>query len=127
MDFKLSEEQDMIIKTTRDFVVNELYPHEVEIENTGDTLWLVSRSAPKGTVRLGVKILAEGGELIDEVHGSPSLSRAVAPGETVSLTIVRAAPNDAGQYKLKIDLLDQDICWFEQHGSEPLEMKFAVA
>ena len=35
MDFKLSEEQDMIIKTTRDFVVNELYPHEVEIENTG--------------------------------------------------------------------------------------------
>ena len=35
MDFRLSEEQDMIIKTTRDFVVNELYPHEVEIENTG--------------------------------------------------------------------------------------------
>jgi len=35
MDFKLSEEQDMIIKTTRDFVVNELYPYEVEIENTG--------------------------------------------------------------------------------------------
>ena len=35
MDFKLSEEQDMIIKTTRDFVVNELYPHEVEIEQTG--------------------------------------------------------------------------------------------
>ena len=35
MDFKLSEEQDMIIKTTRDFVVNELYPHEGEIENTG--------------------------------------------------------------------------------------------
>ena len=35
MDFKLSEEQDMIIKTTRDFVVNELYPHEAEIEQTG--------------------------------------------------------------------------------------------
>ena len=36
MDFKLSEEQDMIIKTTRDFVVNELYPHEAEIEQTGE-------------------------------------------------------------------------------------------
>lgn len=35
MDFRLSEEQDMIIKTTRDFVVNELYPHEAEIEETG--------------------------------------------------------------------------------------------
>ena len=35
MDFKLSEEQEMIVKTTRDFVVNELYPHEAEIEETG--------------------------------------------------------------------------------------------
>jgi acyl-CoA dehydrogenase len=35
MDFNLTEEQQMIIKTTRDFVVNELYPHEAEIEETG--------------------------------------------------------------------------------------------
>jgi acyl-CoA dehydrogenase len=35
MDFNLSEEQLMIIKTTKDFVVNELYPHEKEIEETG--------------------------------------------------------------------------------------------
>ncbi len=35
MDFNLSEEQQMIVKTTRDFVVNELYPHEAEIEETG--------------------------------------------------------------------------------------------
>ncbi|MFO0994454.1 MAG: acyl-CoA dehydrogenase family protein [Hyphomicrobiales bacterium] len=35
MDFALNEEQQMIVKTTRDFVVNELYPHEAEIEETG--------------------------------------------------------------------------------------------
>jgi acyl-CoA dehydrogenase len=35
MDFNLSEEQQMIIKTTKDFVVNELYPHEAEVEETG--------------------------------------------------------------------------------------------
>ena len=35
MDFLLSEEQRMIVKTTRDFVVNELYPHEAEVEATG--------------------------------------------------------------------------------------------
>ncbi len=35
MDFNLSEEQQMIVKTTRDFVVNELYPHEKEVEETG--------------------------------------------------------------------------------------------
>ncbi len=35
MNFNLTEEQQMIIKTTRDFVVNELYPHEKEVEDSG--------------------------------------------------------------------------------------------
>jgi acyl-CoA dehydrogenase len=35
MEFSLTEEQQMIVKTTRDFVVNELYPHENEIEESG--------------------------------------------------------------------------------------------
>src|SRR5580658_2100910 len=35
MDFSMSEEQQMIIATTRDFVERELYPHEQEIERTG--------------------------------------------------------------------------------------------
>src|SRR5882724_4827874 len=35
MDFSLSDEQRLIIKTTRDFVRNELEPHEAEVERTG--------------------------------------------------------------------------------------------
>ena len=35
MDFSLTEEQQLIVQTTRDFVVNELYPHEAEVESTG--------------------------------------------------------------------------------------------
>ena len=35
MDFGLSEEQQMIVDTTRSFVENELYPHEAEVERTG--------------------------------------------------------------------------------------------
>jgi acyl-CoA dehydrogenase len=36
MDFALTEEQTMIVKTTRDFVENELFPHEDEVERTGE-------------------------------------------------------------------------------------------
>jgi acyl-CoA dehydrogenase len=42
MDFGLSEEQQLIIKTTRDFVRQELVPHEREVETTGvlrEELW----------------------------------------------------------------------------------------
>lgn len=36
MDFNLTEEQRMIVDTTRAFVEHELYPHEAEIERTGE-------------------------------------------------------------------------------------------
>ena len=35
MNFELTEEQRMIVETTKAFVENELYPHENEIEETG--------------------------------------------------------------------------------------------
>lgn len=35
MDFSLTDEQQLIIKATRDFVSRELYPHEKEVEETG--------------------------------------------------------------------------------------------
>ena len=35
MDFALTEEQQLIIKSTREFVEQELYPHELEIEHSG--------------------------------------------------------------------------------------------
>jgi acyl-CoA dehydrogenase len=36
MDFSVSEEQQLIIKTTRDFVRQELVPHEREVESSGE-------------------------------------------------------------------------------------------
>lgn len=35
MDFGLSDEQRMIVETTRAFVETELYPHEAEVERSG--------------------------------------------------------------------------------------------
>lgn len=36
MNFGLSEEQEMIVSTVRAFVENEIYPHEDEVERTGE-------------------------------------------------------------------------------------------
>ncbi|MDZ7600005.1 MAG: acyl-CoA dehydrogenase family protein [Hoeflea sp.] len=35
MDFGLTQEQEMIVETTRAFVETELYPHEAQVERTG--------------------------------------------------------------------------------------------
>ena len=75
---------------------------------------------------LGVKMLDGAGNLLEEFHGDPPLPRAVAPGESVALTVKCHAPQVAGAYTLKIDLVDQHICWFEDKGSTPLILHFEV-
>jgi acyl-CoA dehydrogenase len=36
MHFGLGFEQEMIVDTVRSFVENEIYPHETEVERTGE-------------------------------------------------------------------------------------------
>lgn len=99
---------------------------EFEVENIGDTLWLVSRRAIPGTVRVAARVLDEEGAILYEVHGVPSIDLPLSPGEQVSLSFERRAAYAVGSYTLKIDLIDQDICWFEEQGSEPLLLSFEV-
>ncbi|MEO8436173.1 MAG: class I SAM-dependent methyltransferase, partial [Pyrinomonadaceae bacterium] len=108
------------------FSSNEGMQVLIELENTGDTVWLVNRRAPKGTVRLGVKIIDDADNVVDEFHGVPALPRALAPRERVTLRINRAAPQNPGHYTMKIDLIDQEICWFEERGSRPLMVRIKV-
>lgn len=100
---------------------------ELEIENTGDTLWLAGRETRTGVVMPGVRIRDASGILVSEFHGEPPLPRAVAPGETVSLKIEHAAPQRPGRYELKLDLVAQHVCWFEDAGSEPFRFQFEVS
>ena len=99
---------------------------QFEIENTGDTLWLAGTETHTGVVMPGVRISDKAGTLVSEFHGQPPLPRAVAPGETIRLRIEHAAPQRAGSYTLKLDLVDQQVCWFEDAGSEAFEVTFEV-
>ena len=97
------------------------------IENAGDTLWLTGQTVRAGIVMPAVRVFDDAGALVSEFHGEPLLPRAVAPGEIVNVRIEYIAPRRAGAYTLKLDLVDQHVCWFEQRGSEPLFIRFDVA
>jgi acyl-CoA dehydrogenase len=53
MDFALSDEQEMIVKTVRSFVENEIYPHEAEVERTGIVPPEVATAIKQKTLDLG--------------------------------------------------------------------------
>jgi acyl-CoA dehydrogenase len=53
MDFGLSDEQELIVRTVRDFVERELYPLEAEVERTGHVPIEVGREIQKKVKALG--------------------------------------------------------------------------
>ncbi|MGI9393476.1 MAG: acyl-CoA dehydrogenase family protein [Boseongicola sp.] len=53
MNFGLSEEQQMIVDTVRDFVEREIYPHETVIEQSGDVPKDVAAEIKRKTIELG--------------------------------------------------------------------------
>jgi acyl-CoA dehydrogenase len=54
MDFGLSEEQRMIVETTRAFVETELYPHEAMVERTGGVPLELIRELQKKAMAAGL-------------------------------------------------------------------------
>lgn len=54
MDFALTEEQRMIVETTRDFVESELYPHETLIERSGELPMDLVREIQKKAMAAGL-------------------------------------------------------------------------
>ncbi len=69
MDFSLSEEQKLIIKTTKNFVEKELYPHESFIEENGhlprDLIKEIQQKAIKVGIYAANMPLEEGGGGLD--------------------------------------------------------------
>ncbi|MEP1354610.1 MAG: acyl-CoA dehydrogenase family protein [Tateyamaria sp.] len=53
MHFGLSDEQEMIVSTVRSFVENEIYPHEAEVERTGEVPHGLGEAIKQKVIDLG--------------------------------------------------------------------------
>ena len=73
MQFGMTEEQAMIVETTRAFVENELYPHEAEIERTGHLDMDVIKDVQKKAMEAGLYAA----NMPEEVGGARAPRRAV--------------------------------------------------
>ncbi|HYN86324.1 MAG TPA: methyltransferase domain-containing protein [Pyrinomonadaceae bacterium] len=108
------------------FAAGESARVALAVENTGDTVWLKGTAARRGAVMIALRLFDASGALVEERHGEPPLPRALAPGEGARVALTLRAPDAAGPYTLKIDLVAQHVAWFEQRGSEALALPFVV-
>ena len=71
MDFALTQEQEMIVDTTRQFTERELIPHEEKVESTqqqNETVHHVETNPNNNTVENSVETKKENGAHIETVQ-----------------------------------------------------------
>ncbi len=100
---------------------------KARLTNTGDTLWLSrisdNRDRGEGEVRLAYRIICDSNEV---AQGRAFLPHDIGPGQSAELELRFTAPSQPGTYRVKLDMVDEMISWFEEKGSEPAWLELTV-
>jgi SAM-dependent methyltransferase len=94
----------------------------VELANTGDTLWLAAPAGGDGRVRLGLELLAADGRMLARDFARVALEADVPPGGVASVRVAVELPDEGGPVELKLDLVAEGVCWFEDRGSQAVRL-----
>ena len=89
----------------------------VTARNTGNTVWIAGRE--RGHVQLGLQLLAADRQVLARDFARAPFTGRIGPGESVAIAVNVVLPDPTTPYVLKIDLVDELICWFEDAGSKP--------
>ena len=73
-----------------------------------------------GRVRLGLQLLTPERRLVDQDFARGTLPADVAPGIRVEVPVEVHLPDPAVPYVLKLDMVDEHVCWFEDRGGRPV-------
>ena len=102
---------------------NELVYVSLRLHNTGSEPWTVDGSQ---IVTMAYRWLTQSGQVLvaDGVHFK--LRHAVAPGSFIDEQVVIETPIQTGSRILRIDLVAEQIAWFSDLGSSPLDLPVEV-
>jgi SAM-dependent methyltransferase len=92
------------------------------ITNTGTAHWLHQGPHIFGLVRLACHLYDEHGTLLNLDHFRHELPNAVAPGETITMTVAVPVP-DRRPCEIAFDLVAEGVRWFEKEGSKPVPVR----
>jgi hypothetical protein len=95
------------------------------VKNSSAVLWPYGGKADgQYQVRLGNRWVDQQGTASDD--GRALLSYDLRPGDTAEVAITVNAPRTSGKYILEFDMVQEQVAWFRDMGSEPLQLSLAV-
>jgi SAM-dependent methyltransferase len=96
---------------------------DVRVKNVGNQAWHASEGA-SNYVRVGVQLLDRDMKLVDRDYHREPLTGGLAPGNSCTIHVDCRAPDAAGRYGFKIDMVREAVAWFEATGSSPAIQMF---
>lgn len=90
-----------------------------QCENTGQSTWLSKPRPFGGYVTFGVKLLTPAGRLLDDTQGRQNLPQDVPPGSSTKVVSeVSLERLEVGRYRILFDMVNEQVNWFQNKGSE---------
>lgn len=87
----------------------------IKVKNTSDTTWIKDSPFPWGTVNVGIQRILN--DKVDIDFKRIPIPHNIEPGNDFDIAI---SLNDLrGSKYIKIDMVIEGICWFEQYGNKP--------
>lgn len=99
---------------------------QVEVENPTDTVWLRKGVQGRGYVRVGAHLLASDGSMKQFEFGRSELPHDLGQDDRVQVVVNLRAPQQQGEYVVRLDLVNEGICWFEEEGSQTADVGLSV-
>jgi hypothetical protein len=97
----------------------------LRVTNESPGPWVFEAAADRG-IKLGVRLRAPGSAFYLDYDRHAPARGALAPGGRIELAVAIWAPEQPGEYELKLDMVDEHVTWFEDQGSPPLLWRLSV-
>ncbi|HKG15570.1 MAG TPA: hypothetical protein VKB12_19780 [Pyrinomonadaceae bacterium] len=106
---------------------------QVHVRNASEVLWWArgaeqnDRSDNKFYLAAGNRwFKADGATLVTDMDGRHGLLKDLKPGEETEVPLLVTAPKAPGEYVLEVDLVQEQVAWFSDKGSQTARAKVTV-
>jgi hypothetical protein len=102
---------------------------QVRVKNVSPVAWKVRGGGGDNRYYIAVGnrwFRADGTTLITSMDGRIGLPENLAPNQETTAALLIRAPQEPGEYVLDLDLVQEQVTWFHDRGSETVKTKVTV-
>lgn len=101
---------------------------QVTVSNQSPNAW-PAMGAPNGRFAITLRnrwLAPDGKKVVNDMDGGSSLPQDIPPGGTANMTLKITAPKERGEYLLEFDMVQEQVNFFHDRGSQPTRVKVTV-